>query len=107
MVVAEEDEEEDYLVEYVKVSWFDKCNNQGRLSLPQLEQLQCHNIDLLYSSAFHSALSVLLSSLLSMIVRIQPFTHFYFLWVLCSYSLHLLHLIFFCHFIGSNLIFCL
>ena len=45
------------------LSWSDKCNNQDHLSLPELEQLQFHNIGLLLFSPISLALfSVLLSS---------------------------------------------
>ena len=37
MVVALEAED----VVGVKAAWFNKCNNQGHLSLQQLQQLQC------------------------------------------------------------------
>ena len=50
-----------YLV--LLLSWFDKCNNQDHLSLPQLERPQFHNISSLQSSPI--AVVLLSSSLLS------------------------------------------
>ena len=110
------------------LSWFDRCNNQDHLQLPELRQPQFHNIGVLRWSPIS-----LVSSLLSSYDCSQPASHqlllslgslyslwffHYFLWFfcnllcwlrparrLCGFTLWFFcYLILFCHFIS---IFCL